>query len=210
MTAADLPRFVLVKRTTGTASHGNAPAILLHDRYQDLTALDEIAESLNGNREVIAVRGARSQIQDQFVLGYFWFLEPAPFEPEWSTVGDALSQLEQLVLSVAATSATETVTLVGEGQGATMALLLASIWPEKVKRVVAIDGYLPPLPNEVGIDESGMAGCSILLLRGPTSDHPATEELERRGAEVTTRTGIEPRERRLALATAWLIEGRLG
>lgn len=183
-------RFVLVHRHTGRAT-GRPTVVLLHDRYDDLTALDAIARELEPDHAVLAIRGARTQIRDQFVHGYYWFIEHEPCHPEASTLGDALAQLELGLLEHEAQAGDAGFALVGRGQGATVALLLATGWPELVRAVVAIDGCLPPLPAGLAPDPERADGLRVLLIDTQAEVSDATvqarEALERRGALVDTR-----------------------
>src|SRR6056297_2465526 len=198
--ARDAPaRFVLTQRRTGRPEDGREPVILLHDRYADLDALDGLAEHLASERLVISVRGARSQILDQFVHGYYWYLEIESGQPELSTLGDALAQLETLLLDVTAEAAAGRALLVGEGQGGVVALLLARVWPEKVRAVVAVDAELPALPDEVGLGAARMEGLPVLLVADAQRAVSETDaSLNEGGASVERAIGAGDRDERLA------------
>lgn len=199
-------RFVLTQRRTGTAEGDLDSVILLHDRYADLDALDDLAERLTPDRLVIAVRAARAQILDQFVHGYYWFLEIEAGQPELSTLGDALAQLETLLLDVTAEAPGGRAVLVGEGQGGVVALLLASVWPEKVRAIVALDAAIPDLPDEVGLEHARMDGLPVLLVTDGTRPQEQSTDalLTERGAVVERAQDVRDRTTRLARAADWI------
>jgi pimeloyl-ACP methyl ester carboxylesterase len=199
-------RFVLTRRRTGRTDGAGAPAILLHDRYADLDALDALAERWVADRSVIAVRGARSQILDQFVHGYYWYLEIEPGRPELSTLGDALAQVESLLLQVAREAPGGRAVLAGEGQGGVIALLLASTWPERVRAVATLDAGLPSLPAEVGLEAPGMNGLPVLLASSTSSpvDPDAARVLGARGATVHRVQDVQDRSGALAYVARWV------
>jgi pimeloyl-ACP methyl ester carboxylesterase len=199
-------RFVLTQRRTGIADGALEPVVVLHDRYADLDALDDLADRLTAERLVVAVRAARAQILDQFVHGYYWYLEIEAGEPELSTLGDALAQLETLLLDVTEGAPGGRAVLVGEGQGGVVALLLASIWPEKVRAVVALDAAVPVLPDEVGLEATRMDGLPVLLIGegSPGSRSSSDTFFEGRGASVQRVDGIRDRGARLARAAVWI------
>lgn len=206
MAADATARFVLTQRRTGTADGGLAPVLLLHDRYADLDALDDLADRLTPDRLVVAVRAARAQILDQFVHGYYWYLEIEAGEPELSTLGDALAQLETLLLEVTSGTPKGRAVLVGEGQGGVVALLLASVWPEKVRTVVAMNAEAPSLPDVVGLGTARMDGLTVLLVSDGFSGLGSTSDafLEERGASVERASGLRDRGERLARAAGWI------
>ena len=200
-------KFVLVHRHTGRAS-GRPTVVLLHERFEDLTALDDLARELERDHAVLAIRGARTQIRDQFVHGYYWFIEHETCQPEASTLGDALSQLELGLLEHEAQAGAAGFTLVGRGQGATMALLLAAGWPELVRAVVAIDGCLPELPAGLAPAAGRQDALRVLLLasNGDAWERTlqAREELEGSGAQVESRRVEGEDDDALRVVAGWL------
>lgn len=200
-------RFVLVHRHTGRAS-GRPTVVLLHERYEDLTALDDLARELERDHAVLAIRGARTQIRDQFVHGYYWFIEYGPCQPEASTLGDALAQLELGLLEHEEQAGDAGFSLVGRGQGATVALLLAAGWPELVRAVVAIDGCLPRLPEGLTPAAGRLDALRVLLLSSNADTWERTvharEELEERGAQVEDRQVEGEGDRAATVVARWL------
>ncbi len=184
-------RFVLTHRHSGNAS-GAPTVVLLHDRYGDLDGLDAVARPLEPDHPVIAVRAARTQIRDQFVHGYYWYIDHGACEPEASTLGDALAQIELGLFEHEPGTGGAGYVLVGKGQGATVALLVARAWPELVRCVVAWDGCIPAAwASGVDVTRQAMDGVKVLLV---LSDDAAAEratqaraELEAAGAEVQLR-----------------------
>jgi len=200
-------KFVLVHRHTGRAT-GGPTVVLLHERYEDLTALDDVAAQLETDHAVLAVRGARTQIRDQFVHGYYWFIEHEPCQPEASTLGDALAQLELGLLEHEADTDGAGFVLVGRGQGATVALLLAVGWPELVRAVVAIDGCDPTLVQAVGPGDGRLDALRVLLLVSSTEDlvdaARTRTRLEKRGARVEARMMTGEGSATAAEIAAWV------
>ncbi|WP_066557197.1 alpha/beta hydrolase-fold protein [Croceicoccus bisphenolivorans] len=61
--------------------------------------------------------------------------------------GDALIQLEALTLDEVSAQPAGGCVLVGVGQGGSMALVLAAIWPELFSAVIAIGAMWPKVPG---------------------------------------------------------------
>jgi pimeloyl-ACP methyl ester carboxylesterase len=97
----------------------------------------------------------------------------------------SLLQLERFVLDIR--SASELPIIVGAGQGAALALALASCWPERLRAVVAIDGSAPRLPAEA-LEPRPLAGLPVLLIAPSARARAAAEQLARQGAQTTCRT----------------------
>lgn len=156
--------------------------VLLHDRYGDLDGLDAVVRPLESDHPMIAVRAARTQIRDQFVHGYYWYIDHGSCEPEASTLGDALAQVELGLIEHEPDTGGAGYVLVGRGQGATVALLVAQAWPELVRCVVAWDGCIPTAWAS-GVDVTGQAidGVKVLLV---VSDDAAAEHATRARAEL--------------------------
>jgi pimeloyl-ACP methyl ester carboxylesterase len=203
-------RFVLVHRQNTPVHRSRPPVIVLHGRDRDLHATADLEAVLAGDRTTIAIQGPRAQTLAETVVGYSWYLEPPGGPIELSTLGDALAQLEQGLLRLLDGGGSVPVTIVGEGQGGTMALLLASIWPELVTRAVAIGGSFPQLPPEVGLPSGAMTGVRIVLLSGDPNggrvDDAAAARLRDRGAAVETVDLGQTGAGRAAWVSAWLAD----
>lgn len=209
MATETAPRFVLVHRRRGAASTGRPPAIVLHGKDRDLEATADVEAALSAQRATMALQAPRAQTLEETVVGYSWYLEPPGGPIELSTLGDALAQLEQGLLRLVEEAAGTPVAVVGEGQGGTMAMLLAGIWPELVTRAVAFGGTFPSLPPAVGLPTPSMAGVTVALVaddpRGGPVDGATAIRLRERGANVETIDLVHAGTDRAAAIADWLV-----
>jgi pimeloyl-ACP methyl ester carboxylesterase len=187
-------RSLLVTSVTGPADA--PPLIFLHDRYGDYSDAMKLAAGFGDDVRKIAVRSARTQmVAGTDVLGYYWFLGPLE-RPELTTLGDALFQLEALLLETEAGSG-QRVGLVGHGEGGVIALLTGLVWPDVISGVAAIDAPLPANLTELPIEVRPLAGLPVLLAAGPAA-MPAAETAR----TVLSELGGEPRVLRVNSADA--------
>lgn len=171
-------RSSLVTWTTGDAAA--FPVLLLHDRYEDHNAVDGIAAKLRDDRLVVSIRSARTQMSGTDIHGYYWFL--GPFDhPELSTLGDGLQHLEALLLSVAEGRPDGSISIVGKGEGGTMALLMALLWPNLLTGAASIGGPLPQNLGALPVELNALDSLPVLLGNLSLSDKTGGE-LRRRGA----------------------------
>src|SRR5690606_21385200 len=112
----------------------------------------------------IGVRAPRVQNQGGTgqTKGYFWTVGPVD-APELSTLGDALYELEVLLEENLARYGRSHAGVLGEGQGGVVALLLASFFPDKIKRAIIIDAALPKNLAVMPFDPS-LAGVEVVLV----------------------------------------------
>lgn len=110
---------------------------------------------------VLCVRGPRAQTQggNGLSCGHFWYIGPQD-RPELSTFGDGLYQAEVLLLEQAGAGK---VNLAGRGQGATVALTLAALWPDHVAEVAAWEGGLPLNLDRMPLDFGNLAALGVSL-----------------------------------------------
>lgn len=163
-----------------------SPVLLWHDRYRDRDPQDPLLPALASGHRVVAARSARTQMEMGAIRGYYWFLGPL-HRPELSTLGDALSHAERLVLDIAATTG-ERVSLVGRGEGGTLALLVGLLWPDVVSAVVSIGGPAPHNLDRLPLTWPPADGLPVLLVGGAPAD---CELLAARGVYVDTAVGEE-------------------
>ncbi|MCD9029146.1 hypothetical protein LDO26_13150 [Luteimonas sp. BDR2-5] len=161
------------------------PILWLHDRYDD-PVRNRVEIALSDRLRSIAVRSPRLQMIGALPLGYFWFL--GPFErPELTTFGDGLGQLETLLLELCPGRDTRRAWLAGQGEGGTMALTLASLWPERVAGVISIDGPLPANLDTMPVHPKPMPDMPVLLLEQNHVLLRTRQALQARGSGVEHR-----------------------
>lgn len=183
---ADAYRGPLITWSVGSA--GAEPVLLLHDRYKDHDELADLGAELAAKRRVVRVRGARTQMEDTSIKGYYWFIGPLE-RPELSTFGDGLHHLETLLLSLTDASPDRRVALVGHGEGGTMALTLALVWPERISRVVSIDGPLPANRDAFPLELRRASGLPVLLVPEARNLDETATALKQSGCRVETGRG---------------------
>lgn len=144
------------------------PWLVLHDRWgmiEDAVALGTV---LGPAALTIGVRAPRVQNQGGTgqTKGYFWTVGPVD-APELSTLGDALYELEVLLNETLERYQKSQIGVLGKGQGGVVALLLASIFPDRIKRVIAIDAALPRNMAVMPIEPS-LGGVEVVLVGSQT------------------------------------------
>lgn len=170
----------LITWTTGQPDA--PPVVLLHDRYLDHEANDALASRLAPTSRVVSVRSARTQMESGLVKGYYWHLGPLD-EPEMSTIGDALSHLERLLIELNRETGRR-IALVGTGEGGSVALLMSLIWRELISGVASIDGPLAGNLNDMPVDLQPAAGLPVMLIERRAALASSSITLAARGASV--------------------------
>lgn len=167
-----------------------APHIVLHDRYQQLADARALAVSLApADALTISVQAPRLQTSGGVgkTAGYYWYVGPRE-KAELTSLGDTLYHLERLLLDE--TQSGKRATLIGKGEGGTVALLCAMTWPEKVAEVVAIDAALPENFDRIPIEWPALTGLAITLV----AEHPHSGTLgylTSHGANVRQMSPVE-------------------
>jgi pimeloyl-ACP methyl ester carboxylesterase len=159
------------------------PWLVLHDRWGMLEDGLKLGEVLGPDALTVAIRAPRVQNMGGTgeTKGYFWTVGPVT-APELSTLGDGLYQLELVLEENLALYGREKLGLLGKGQGGVTALLLASIFPDKISRALIIDAALPTNLSVMPIEPS-LAGVEVLLVGEQSDDDVA--RLEALGATVS-------------------------
>jgi len=177
-------RSVLLTRRRGP-ENAMPPWLVLHDRWGMLEDAEALATLLGPAALTIAVRAVRVQNRggSGFTHGYFWTIGPIE-RPELSTMGDALYQLELLLEENWARYGRRRLGLLGKGQGGMMALVLASLFPDKVEKVVAIDALLPLNLGDMPFTPS-LAGVDVVLTHADPVPAERLAALQTLGARLT-------------------------
>ena len=173
-------RSALITWTTGVPT--GAPVVLLHDRYLDHEANDALAAAFAPTHRVVSVRSARTQMEMGLIKGYYWFLGDLD-RPELSTLGDGLSHLERLLLTLNEETG-QRIVLVGQGEGGSIALLISLVWPELIAGVASIDGPLPSTTAGLPVETKPVTGLPVLLVDGTRNLLATSVALATRGAHV--------------------------
>lgn len=124
---------------------GTAPIwLVLHDRFGDLEAARTLGARLGDDVLRVAVQSARMQTEGGLghVRGHFWYIGPVDL-PELSTFGDGLAELDALVMQLRNRFPDCRFNLLGQGEGASMAMMLALVYGDLVDKVIAIDAQWP-------------------------------------------------------------------
>ncbi len=178
---SDSRKTALITWTTG--ERDKPPVILLHDRYLDHASTLQLGGLLAPTHRVVSARSARTQMEKGLIKGYYWFL--GPFErPELSTLGDGLHHLERLLLTLNEDTGNR-ITLAGIGEGGTIALLLALVWPELISGIVSTDGPLPLNLGELPLELGEADGLNVLLTEQDRDLSATAAALEARGASIS-------------------------
>ncbi len=192
-----IKRSVLVYREEGTAENASTVVVALHGYGASSAQLLPLLRSIGKAFHIFAPDAPQPVSPHVYGNdeGQSWFTAENISNPEPSTFGDSLYQVEQFLLDVVESQNRQErsqVYLLGFDQGAVLALSLACVWPELLGGVVAIQGCLPEIPGWTPPD-TRMNGLPFLLVHNPADAllcdiMTRTEaELSRRGARVTVR-----------------------
>lgn len=171
-------------------ARSGAPFFVLHDRNGQMADAIKLGAFLGDKVRRIAVRSARVQVAgaNGRPLGNFWYIGPRD-RPELSTLGDGLYQLEQLLLEEIERKPGEPIGLLAEGEGGTVALLMALLWHDKVRRVILIDAAWPQNLAQMPIEDADLSGLDVLLIdTDGDRSKLVRDNLAARGAKVTAGT----------------------
>jgi hypothetical protein len=198
------------RQATRAAEGGRVPSVwVLESEGEESEAL---FLALAGDFDVRLVHAPRRADPRRYGLPLehgHWLVGPCD-APDPHALFATLRALEVLLLETAATESRPG--LVAWGEGASLALALASCWGDRLGALVAIGGGLPALPPEVGGPE--LAGLPILrvsacgtgaALAGAAQDI-RWAELETRGARITQWAQASAIES----VASWLQEAILG
>lgn len=178
--------------TIRTGAPEGAPFLLFHDRYQEMEDAEALGMLVGDATTRIAVRSPRAQSAGGtgITKGYFWYIGPIG-QPELSTLGDGLYQLELLIGETYERYGNRRIGLLGTGEGGVIALLAGMIFPDKVKAVVALDAPLPANLDQMPLEERALDGLPFLV-SGPDADTIRALLAPRGARTTTTETPMQP------------------
>lgn len=128
--------------------------LVLHERHGTLSSAVSLAERcLPPEALRVAVRSARTQTRGSIAppLGNFWFIGPSD-KPELTTLADGLYQLDLLAEDLRAAYGHRQINLLGEGEGATMALLFGLMRADITARIWLENADLPEDLTRIPLD----------------------------------------------------------
>jgi pimeloyl-ACP methyl ester carboxylesterase len=173
------PMSILERIVENPDCPSNRTVIGLHDAHARLSETMPLLREMTGGQRLIVPRSARwSGYGDGGRYSWFSSISPPSVEP--IGFGDSLIQLEALTLEYATAGERAGTVLVGIGQGGTMALCLAALWPEVIKGVIAIEAFWPEVAGWE-LPERDMSPVHVLLI---SSGSEAGFRLTARGAKV--------------------------
>ncbi len=118
-----------------------------HDAFAD--EMRDIGMAMNPSGRVLGLQSGKGVYVGRDITGYTWFLGPLD-QPSPIHFGDALAEIERFLwdeIDRSSASEPELPFLVGDEQGAIMALAAAAAVPDLLSGVVAINGALPVVPG---------------------------------------------------------------
>lgn len=177
----------------------NGTLIGLHDECSTHADIVPFLRLIADGRRVIAPRSARWAGYGQGGR-YSWFSSVAPPFIEPIGFGDSLMQLESFVLEHHCAVAVRGTTIVGIGQGGTMAIALAALWPELFRAVVAVDASWPEVRGW-HLPERDMSGMTLLVVAGGSE---VRQRLIARHGRVDAVDRVEPGEALVQVCRQWM------
>lgn len=193
-------RASVLERITEAGGLRQASALIgLHDAQSRPSDLLPFLRQIGGGRRIVAPRSARWSAHGRGGL-YSWYSSISPPLVEPIGFGDSLIQLEAFILEEAAQEWAAANILVGIGQGGTMALMLAALWPELCRAVIAVDAIWPTVPGWQPPDLM-MSATHVLLTDARDG---VREQLAVRGAHVTEMNGMQAEHGLASLCGQWL------
>lgn len=176
---------------------GTCVIIALHGYEGGSAQWLPVTDALTAAGRVLIPEGPRpAVVYGRHTKGRSWYAMQGLVQPEPTSFGDSLVEMEQFLLDTVQElrgrgETLPPILLLGLDQGALLALSLACVWPETVSGVAAICGYLPEIPGWVHDDRS-LNGLPVLLVHDPEDlevppsfQQQTEEELMAKGARVT-------------------------
>jgi hypothetical protein len=165
--------------------------ITLHRYNNFLDGMREIGLAVNPDGVVLGLQSSKGVYIARSIVGYTWFVGPLE-QPSPVHFGDSMQEIERFLWDeVDRQSTGEAVLpfLVGDEQGAIMALAMAGAVPDLLSGVVAINATFPAVPGwEPPL--APLNGLPILIVNSAAGDE-LTQTLERWGAAVKSISGSD-------------------
>ena len=159
-----------------------------HDAFAD--EMRDIGMAMNPSGRVLGLQSGKGVYVGRDITGYTWFLGPLD-QPSPIHFGDSLAEIERFLwdeIDRSSASEPELPFLVGDEQGAIMALAAAAAVPDLLSGVVAINGALPVVPGwEPPL--APLDGLPILLINPVPGDDTLAASFTGWGGVVTILNG---------------------
>lgn len=167
----------------------DSPIVMTLHRYNTYAgSMRDTGLAVNPNGRVLGLESTKGVYLGRKIVGYTWFVGPLE-QPSPVHFGDSLMELERFFWDQIDQQETEEALLpflVGEEQGAIMAIAMAGAVPDLLSGVVAIDVAFPTVPGwEPPL--APLDGLPVLLVN-PIDGESLVKTLEEWGATVTTIT----------------------
>ena len=184
-----LPLSQLVYAPVQTGN-GSPTVITLHRRDAFAEEMRDLGVTVNPAGRVLGLQSGKGVYIGRDITGYTWFLGPLE-QPSPIHFGDALAEIERFLwdeIDRSPVTTPELPFLVGEEQGAIMALAAAAAVPDLISGVVAINGALPVVPGwEPPL--APLNGLPILLVNPNPGDEALANTFTNWGGTVTVLNG---------------------
>jgi phospholipase/carboxylesterase len=164
--------------------------VMLHGWTGDENSMWVFARDLPANQQVIAPRAMYQSIHLQFG-GYSWTNRHGGGWPTTSDFDPAVDRLAQMLheLSRKSTANFTKIGLVGFSQGAALAYAFLLRYPQRVKRIAALAGFMPVGSEEIDVS---LKGLPVFIAHGSRDEivpldmaQKAEQFFVRSGADVT-------------------------
>lgn len=159
-----------------------------------------LARSLGKNFHIFAVEAPRpSLLYGRSTRGRSWYAMQGLIQAETGTFGDTFVQVERFLLDILESTTPPDaqpppIFLLGYEHGASMALVLAQVWPDVLAGVVTVRGHVPYL-HGFPYDPTPMQGLPVLFVHDPGDPEITPQVLEDSVAQLTTQgASVEVRE----------------
>jgi predicted esterase len=189
-----MARSMLAYQEVPAALTSAATLVGLHGQGGDLDQLLPLASALE-RFQLVLPQAARpmspsTQGQPQTADGFTWYFIQNVGCPEPATFGEGLWLVEQFIYDVRERQPdARPLLLLGFGQGAVVALTLATVLPDALAGVIAIGGYLPEIQGwSPPLDD--LTKLPILLVHDPDDREVPPELIRRTVAELEERQAI--------------------